>query len=161
MKNFSNFADFAVHLGMVMASNHVETRESLDGCAKYLSKKIHDRFGKYIREAQGPFKAWAELAPSTKADRVRQGYTPNDPLLRSGKLRDSVKTEVKSGVFEHVAVIGTNDERMVWLELGTKNIPPRSVFGAEGYINRKKIRDVIGITTANRIAGMNKTVRIK
>lgn len=160
MKNFNSFIDFAHHLGMRLAADHVETRESLEECAEFLKKKIKERFGNYMREDAGSFKEWAELADYTKYDRVRQGYTPNDPLLRSGKLRDSVESEVKSHLFEHVAVIGSKEQIMVWQELGTSRIPPRSVFGAEAYINRKKIEEVIGISAAYRIAGRSEKVRI-
>ena len=161
MKNFNSFMDFALHLGMITESNSIKTRESLEVYTEFLKKKIKDRFGNYMREEAGQFEQWKELAASTKSDRVSKGYTPNDPLLRSGKIRDSVESEVKSYIGKHVAVVASKDQIMVWQELGTSRIPPRSVFGAEAYLNKDKIAEFVALSTINRISGKSGNVRIK
>lgn len=38
---------------------------------------------------------WKPLSESTKAERARQGFTPDDPLFRSGGLRDAVHHKVE------------------------------------------------------------------
>ena len=49
---------------------------------------------------------WDPLAPATVEARVRAGYTPDDPLLRSGGLRDAIRTfgdtgtEISFGIAE-------------------------------------------------------------
>jgi hypothetical protein len=65
---------------------------------------------------------WPELAESTKDDRVRQGFSENEPLLRTGELRDSIH-HVVIGDTAHV---GSDNDKAVWQELGTKHIPPRT-----------------------------------
>ncbi len=65
--------------------------------------------------------ALLDLAPSTQEERVRLGYTPNDPLVRSGGLRDSIQ----SAAVGPVAMAGSDDPIAEWQELGTATIPPR------------------------------------
>ena len=49
------------------------------------ARKIHSKtkamFGHY-QQGDGPFGAWPELKDATKEERVRQGYSANEPLLR-------------------------------------------------------------------------------
>lgn len=156
MKTFDNFASFALHLGVIAASNTIKTHEELKVVTKLLEKRIKDRFGNYIREDVGQFSAWPELANSTKAERVRLGYTPNDPLLRSGELRDSIKSEVRG----LEAVIGSDSDIMVWQELGTSRIPARSVLGAEAYRAKHEIYKFIALTTTARMAGSHEKTEI-
>lgn len=70
-----------------------------------------------------------ELAQSTQDERVRLGYTPNDPLLRDGSLlRDSVEMAVGP----NFAACGTAEKVAAYHEFGyhTKGVtvPPRPVF---------------------------------
>jgi hypothetical protein len=65
---------------------------------------------------------WPQLAASTQADRVSKGFSANDPLLRTGEMRDSIN-HVSSPVEGR---IGSNDDKALWQELGTRTIPPRS-----------------------------------
>ena len=37
---------------------------------------------------------WLLLAPATIADRTRLGYAPDEPLLRTGELRDLIKYDI-------------------------------------------------------------------
>ena len=93
----------------------------------------------------GPFIGWEELHDTTKEERVKLGYTENDPLLRSGELRDSISHETdKSG---EIAVVGSTLDKMVYLELGTKYMAPRSVLGLAAWRSRKKIIKIVGGVT--------------
>ena len=58
---------------------------------------------------------WPELADATKEDRIRQGYTENDPGLRSGEMRESIEHTVVSG---HEAYVGSNDDNLVYFDIG-------------------------------------------
>lgn len=69
--------------------------------------------------AVDPFDAWDPLAELTKADRLRQGYFEDDPLLRRGQFRDSIIHRVM-GV---AAVVDTTDHKAVWQQYGTQRIP--------------------------------------
>lgn len=91
---------------------------------KEIEETAKEEIGVY-QPAYGPFEAWAPLAESTKADRVRQGYIEDEPLLRSGELRDSIESEVVG----LAAIVGTKSEIGFWQEVGTENIPPRPFIG--------------------------------
>jgi len=80
-----------------------------------------------ITNVFGDVSKLAPLAEATQTERARLGYSENDPLLRSGELRNSLELAMRDGGF----VVGTNDERMVWLEYGyaPHNLPPRPAIG--------------------------------
>lgn len=80
-----------------------------------------------------------ELAPSTQAERERLGFTPNDPLLRSGDLRANESFAYAGlGNGEAVAGAGNTDPKSTWLEHGnaSRNLPPRPahLIGLEATI---------------------------
>lgn len=97
---------------------------------KEIEETAKEEIGVY-QPAYGPFDAWAPLAESTKADRVRKGFTEDDPLFRSGKLRDSIQSEVVG----LAAIVGTKSEIGLWQEVGTARIPPRPFIGP-AYVRR-------------------------
>lgn len=91
---------------------------------KEIEETAKEEIGVY-QPAYGPFDAWAPLAESTKADRVRQGYSEDEPLLRSGELRESIQSEIVG----LAAIVGTKSEIGLWQEVGTEHIPPRPFIG--------------------------------
>lgn len=91
---------------------------------KEIEETAKEEIGVY-QPAYGPFDAWAPLAESTKADRIRSGYTEDDPLLRSGELRDSIESQIVG----LAAIVGTKSEIGLWQEIGTSHIPPRPFIG--------------------------------
>lgn len=97
---------------------------ALKRAAQIVEAEAKREIGHY-QAAIGPLAAWAELADATKADRVRQGFSENDPLLRTGELRDSIS----HAVGDREAVVGSNSDVAAWQELGTERIPPRSFLG--------------------------------
>ncbi len=129
VRDFKSFNDFDLFLKRSpMAHKSEENKiieESLTVTAEFIKKEAKEKFGEYQS-------GWDELAQATQADRARQGYTDNDPLLRSGHLRDTVEMNVH----QRSASIGSNDPVMVWQEKGTtktgwngaNGIPPRPVF---------------------------------
>jgi len=140
-----SLSEFAMHLAEVAATEAVEIQHGLGRAAEIVEKAAKKRLGHYHR-AVGPFPGWVPLAPVTRADRVRKGYTPNDPLLRSGELRDHITHDVHG--FE--AMIGVKGEGAdengtdigdiaTYMELGTENVPPRPYLGPAAYRNRKKV----------------------
>lgn len=86
------------------------------------------------REVIGTYNyGWKELAESTQKDRVSKGYTPDEPLLRTGDLAASIKHKAeRSGAFFGAQGVVYSDSKIaLYQELGTKNIPPRSfLFGS-------------------------------
>jgi hypothetical protein len=70
---------------------------------------------------------WPQLSGYTQEDRVRLGFSPNDPLLRSGALQASIahKTEAMPGGAE--GLIYSGEKTALWAEMGTsRGEPPRS-----------------------------------
>jgi len=89
---------------------------------------------------------WPQLADSTQEQRVKQGFSPNDPLFRSGALQGAVHAVPgKDGAHDSVfigVVDGQEIEQpngsmvdavtvMAAQEYGTDDgrVPPRPVFG--------------------------------
>jgi hypothetical protein len=72
-----------------------------------------------------------DLMESTQAERVRLGFTPNDPLKRTGSFQDTIE----GGALGPVAFAGTNDPRGEWFEFGTVHAAPFSLFSlSEGSV---------------------------
>ena len=127
-REFKSFAELAAALAFEEAG----MQAALIDIGNHLEKKARQKIGEYQP-------GWPQLAEATQADRARQGYTENDPLLRSGKLRDSISSEVE----DMVLVVGSTDVNMVYQELGTEKIPPRPVFATLVEENRKFIIDTV------------------
>jgi len=107
---------------------------------KEIEETAKEEIGVY-QPAFGPFDAWSPLAEATKADRVRQGYSEDEPLLRSGSLRDSIQSEVMG----LAAIVGTKSEIGLWQELGTNRIPPRPFIGPAYVRKIDPLMEVIGV----------------
>ena len=107
------------HLTVVSAAIPAAEHEALDHASKLVLKECRAVVGHY-QESAGPFNAWATLAPATLARK-----TADTPLLETGEMRDSYERTV--GL--HEAHVGSNNDKAVWQELGTRSIPPRSVIG--------------------------------
>ncbi|WP_086642933.1 hypothetical protein [Acetobacter sp. DsW_063] len=128
-------ADHAAHLG-------------LQAAARTVQEEAKAEIGHY-QGAIGGLPAWAELADSTKDDRVRQGYTENDPGLRSGAMRDSIETTVTS----QEATIGSDDDNLVYFELGTTKQPPRTVLAGALMRKEKEVVHEIGERFVGTLVG--------
>jgi hypothetical protein len=129
---------------------HVGARAALERVSAKVEKTAREEIGTY-QDAIGPFPAWAELADSTKEDRVNQGYSENDPLLRSGELQNSMGHEVH----DLVGTIGSTSDIMVYQEFGTANIPPRPVLGPAVLHNHDAIIKELGGAVVNGLIGRN------
>lgn len=104
----------------------INVESSLVKMCEFLVDRAKSKFGHYPETIK-----WPELADATKTDRVRKGFSENDPLLRDGTLRDSIEFVVSGSS----AVVGSTSEIMLYQEKGTyktgwsgKGIPPRPVF---------------------------------
>lgn len=91
---------------------------------------------------------WPALAPATIADRVNKGFAANEPLLRTGGLRDSIQWTTSASGLE--GAVGSNSPIAVYQELGTSRIPPRSflvssAISMEEKIHRMAARAVVAV----------------
>ncbi len=127
---------------------HEAGEGALEKCAQRIEDTAKSEFGSY-QDATGPFPAWAELAESTKEQRVALGYSEDEPLLREGTLRDSIEHETHGAE----AVIGSTSEIMPYHEFGTSRIPPRPVLGPALDRNEEFIKDTIGKAMAGAMLG--------
>jgi hypothetical protein len=148
MKSFDNMLDFAEHLAVVAIAVEITEKEILEYGAKVIEKRAKEKFGEYQQQV-GPFIAWPELAESTKADRTAQGYPEDEPLLRSGETRESIEHTVD----RHEAQIGSNSDILVYQELGTQHIPPRSTLGGAAAEKSKEIADKAGRAIITTLIG--------
>lgn len=123
---FYSFRDFNQAIGDIQKNWKPAVMAGMRAAATVVRKEAQDEIGQY-QSAAGPFPAWAQLAPSTVRDRVRQGYPPDRPLERTGELRDSY--EVDS--FADSVGVGSELDRALYLEVGDPrhNLPARSVLG--------------------------------
>ena len=124
MKDFGSPAEFAAFFDKVITTLPVAQAIGLDLAAAEIQHEAKTEIGSY-QDAVGPFAEWAELADYTKQDRVAQGFTENDPLLRTGEMRDSIKRNSDA----NTAYVGSDSDIALWQELGTDKIPARSFLG--------------------------------
>jgi hypothetical protein len=87
---------------------------------------------------------WPELADATKEDRAKKGFSEDEPGLRTGEMRDSIEAKILAD--EEKAYVGSNDDKLVWFELGTKSQPPRSILLSAAL---QKERQAVNIAKRN------------
>lgn len=140
---------FIGHLAMFPVRLRDAQHTAMESAARLVQAEARREIGTYQRENTGPFEPWQELADSTKDDRVRQGFTENDPGLRTGEMRDSIDYRAN----HEQAVVGSNDEKMVWFELGTQHQPPRSVLGTAAVHTEHQVVELLGSAVCRAIVG--------
>jgi phage gpG-like protein len=126
----------------------VEQRRALERAALVVEAEAKREIGTYQDET-GPFAPWAELADTTKNDRVRQGFSENEPLLRTGDMRDSIDHVVE----QDEAVVGSNSDIAVYQELGTDRIPPRSFLGGAASRRGEEVARILGGGVVKALVG--------
>lgn len=113
----------------------VEIAEGLKEGAKDLQQAARDEIGTYQAEDMGGAEPWAELAGSTKEDRVRHGFPENEPGRRSGEMADSYSAEAD----KMKITLGSTSDKAKWFEEGTPTQPPRSVIIPALFRNDEQI----------------------
>lgn len=139
MSEFS-ILSFIEHLGVMGAELVVAEAEGLHKAAEIVKAEAKASVGEYQPQS-GPFAAWAPLADATKVDRVSQGYPEDEPELRSGALRDSIESTVLPNMRE--AEVGSDSDVMVYQELGTAKMPPRSILGGAAARREQDVVDLL------------------
>lgn len=133
------FAAFATEL--VVEIDHAKAA-ALEKAAKIIEKEAKRVIGTYDYE-------WPQLAERTQEERARLGFSENEPLLRTGELRDSISTNiVKRG---EEATIGSSLKRAIYQELGTATIPPRSFLVQAAVHKEKEIYEKTGARVTTTI----------
>jgi HK97 gp10 family phage protein len=121
MREFDGFGALAQHFETVMRRLPATEKAALSAIGAGVAERARAKIGNY-QDAAGGFPAWPPLAPATRAEKERLGYAPPDnPLLRTGDLRESITHTV----VEKTVTVGATDPVGLWQELGTSRIPPR------------------------------------
>jgi hypothetical protein len=141
MREF-DLVGFAAHLTSLSIEHDHANRHALERAANIVETEAKRVIGTYDYD-------WPELAESTKAQRVALGYSENEPGLRSGEMRASIEHVVTS----HEAEIGSDDQHLVYFELGTSKQPPRSVLAGAAMRKEEEVVDTINRVIAMTIAG--------
>lgn len=129
MANFPSIGAFAAFLQQAADRLPGEIHSALTTIAVDVRQSAVQKIGQYQAAASSPegqmFPAWPQLADATKEDRLRRGFTENDPLWRTGEFADTITEEVEP----LSCVVGTPDPRGEWFEAGTSRMPPRPSIG--------------------------------
>lgn len=140
MKNFTSLTAFAEHLNTIATGDAPALHAGLVQVANRVRDAAKAKIGEY-QEESGPFPAWEPLAASTLEEKERLGFSPPDnPLLRTGEMRDSISATVVG----RDAIVGSTSDKALWHELGTKHIPPRPFLGPAAHEQQHFIERLIG-----------------
>lgn len=123
-QRFDSISAFAAHMGRLVQTLPAAETRAVTGASAVILAEARSIPGHY-QSAVGPAPAWPALAESTRRDRVRKGFTPDDPLLRTGELARSYQSKVTS---PRSAEVGSDDPRAPLFEFGTSRMPPRPVL---------------------------------
>jgi phage gpG-like protein len=129
-----SLAEFAGHLAHAAIELEIVKHELLDEAGHIVETEAKRVLGTYEY-------GWPQLADSTQTERERLGFTPNDPLLRTGDLKESIEHTVH-GLSS--VDIGSNNLYAKFQELGTDRIPPRSFLAGAAAHEGAKIAETVG-----------------
>jgi hypothetical protein len=115
-----SFDDLTKHLELLERKAEVLPREVATVVAPVLAENV--------RTVMGDSMKLQDLAESTQIERLSEGYTANDPLVRSGELRNSVLPEVVGLFGAEFAAAGSENPIAAYQEFGTMTIPARPSF---------------------------------
>jgi hypothetical protein len=115
-----SLGEFARMLTDAAIANEAEGQGIVKAC-ELVQKTAKSYIGNYNHPGN-----WAQLAQATQEDRVRRGFAGNEPLLRSGDLRDSIAIDAphRRGA-EVYGFVYSSSPIARYQELGTSSIPPR------------------------------------
>lgn len=144
-----SLSEFANHLVKGVVAVEVWKHHALEQACKIVEKEAKHVIGTYEY-------GWPQLAEATQEERVRLGYSANEPLLRetaygqpikwTGKkgkggsgLRDSISHYVEGDA----GYVGSDSKIAVYQELGTVTIPPRSFLAGAAMHKEHEIHEKI------------------
>lgn len=130
---FSSPGAFASFLTATIGELHHAKHAALEKAAKLVETEAKEVIGTYSY-------GWPQLAKSTQQDRTRRGFSANEPLLRSGELRNSINHEVS----DNRAIVGSNLDAAVYAESGTSKEPPRSFLLGAAMHKGNEVAEIVG-----------------
>jgi hypothetical protein len=123
-RKFASVGEFAAYLTRISRALDPSLREGLMAIGETVKVTAKAKIGHYQTEVP-PYAFWQPLSSTTIRERLAKGWTPDDPLLRSGELRESIEFVV----VHRTVAIGSDLKIAAWMELGTIRIPPRAFLG--------------------------------
>lgn len=112
----------------------------LRGFGNYLGRKTEQQF---VQQEDPDGRPWADLAPSTLAQKRRQGY-PDDILTRTGKMRRSFKAIASSR-----SLTITMSFPAQFHQSGTRKMPQRRILGLNPE-RRDELRKLVRVYVGGR-----------
>jgi hypothetical protein len=133
--------DFLTVLPTLEKQMHAAIQAELVAIAPQIVETAQTKIGVYQD-------GWPPLASSTQKDRENLGFSPDDPLLRSGDLRNSYNAIVT----DHHITVGSSDTKAEYVEIGTATIPPRPVTLPSVYENLDELKEKLGQATVQGLS---------
>jgi phage gpG-like protein len=144
--SFGDMDSFITHMKTRPAAMRKAQRIALQTVASEIKEEAKYSLGTYQD-------GWPELKDITKELRAKAGHTPNDPLLVTGALRDSIhyRTTPTS------ATIGSDSPYAGAQENGNpkKNLPPRPFLGPAGRRHTRNFVNTVGTYVAYALASQS------
>lgn len=134
--------DLARDLTQITVAFELARHEALDHACRIVKEEAKGVIGTYEY-------GWPQLAPSTQEQRARLGFAANEPLLRTGDLRDSISHYVEGDT----GYVGSPSKIALAQELGTSKIPPRSFLGGAARAKEAEIHALGATALQKAVAG--------
>lgn len=148
MKEFTSFESLSYEIANRTAMLPQSFHHAVDALGEAIKDSAQKKLGVY-QEAEGPFAAWSPLAEATMDEREALGYPRDQPLLRTGELRDSVVKETDGNTTVVGVPVGKLGTVAVAQEFGTDRIPARSFLGGTAFAYIGTAQKVLGHVTVN------------
>jgi hypothetical protein len=142
MTQFFDLLGFVAQLPAIERDIEASGPKIIERACQMIQKKAKAAIGKN-------HELWPPLAPSTLADKEKHSFPIPKPLLRTGELRDSIEYTVHG----NEGAVGSNDPVVVYQELGTSRIPPRSFLVSSAISSEDRIHRMAAATTMAALAG--------
>ena len=111
---------------MINDIGRIKLQPLLNQEANVTLQKVKDRHGKYPNDVD-----WAKLQPET----INNKKSGDTPLLETGELQGSYQKSVQNNAYE----VGSNNDKAVWMEFGTVDIPARPVLQPENNLTEARM----------------------
>lgn len=147
---------FTKILGTIRRNMGPTEHAVLERAAAVIEREARAEIG-HLQTAVGHFPAWPSLAATTIEGykgfpgKAGLGFSPPDydPLLRTGEMRDSIKSSVSGRELR----VGSDLDIAVWHELGTAKMPARSFLGRAAFVTEGEVGRMVGRTMVDLLMG--------
>lgn len=137
-----SLSDLARDLGRLSVAFELARHEALEEACKIVEEEAKRVVGTYDY-------GWPQLQPETQKERVRLGFTANEPLLRTGEMRDTITHHIEG----NVGYVGSPSKIALYQELGTSKNPPRSFLGGAAQAKEADIHTLGATALKKAITG--------